>query len=82
MGTVQLTAVPLQPVYAVYVLSLCRINTEYPVIAEPPSAGADQLISTFAPEITVVGAAGVEGTVAGIVARPPQEELPDLPIAF
>ena len=82
MRTVQLTAVPLQPVYAVYVLSLCRIDTEYPVIAEPPSAGAGQLISTLLSETLVVRAAGVEGTVAGIVARPPQSELPDLPISF
>ena len=63
MAIVQDVAVPLQPVYAVYVLSLCRINTEYPVIAEPPSAGAVQLITTLLPEIAVVGAAGVLGTV-------------------
>ena len=52
------------------------------MIADPPSAGAAQLITTLLPEITVVGADGIDGTVAGIVAGPPQEELPDLPIAF
>jgi hypothetical protein len=51
------------------------------VIAEPPSAGGDQSIKTLLPEITVVGAAGVEGT-SGIFARPPQGESPDMPIAF
>ena len=31
---------------------------------EPPSAGAVQVIETLLPEIAVVGADGVEGTVA------------------
>ncbi len=75
-------AIPLQLVCVVYVPSLCRIYTVYPVIAEPPSAGGDQSIKTLLPEITVVGVAGVEGTVAGIVAPFPQSESPDLPIAF
>ncbi len=42
-------AVPLQPVCVVYVPSLCRISTVYPVIAEPPSAGGDQSIKTLLP---------------------------------
>ncbi len=63
MGTVQLTAVPVQPAYVEYVSpSLCRIATVYPVIAEPPSAGAAQVIVTsVVPEIAVTGAAGVLG---------------------
>ena len=66
MGTVQLTAVPVQPAYVEYVApSLCRIATVYPVIAEPPSEGATQVITTLVvPEIAVViGAAGVEGAL-------------------
>ncbi len=43
--------------------SLCRINTLYPVIAEPPSAGATQFIRALLPEIVVVGAAGELGDV-------------------
>ena len=62
MGTVQLTAVPVQPAYVVYVPSLRRISTVYPVIAEPPSAGAAQVIATsVVPEIAVTGAAGALG---------------------
>jgi hypothetical protein len=50
MGTLQLTAVPVQPKYAEYVkLSLYRIATVYPVIAEPPSDGATQVIVTSVP---------------------------------
>ena len=65
MATVQDVAVPMQLVCVVYVMkSLCRISTVYPVIAEPPSAGACQAIETLLPETVVVGAAGVEGTVA------------------
>ncbi len=41
------------------------------MIAEPPFAGATQFIITMLPEITVVGADGVEGAVAGIVAPLP-----------
>ena len=45
MAIVQDDAAPIQPVYAVYVVpSLCRISTVYPVITEPPSAGASQVI--------------------------------------
>ena len=39
----------------------------YPVITEPPSAGAVQVITTLLLETAVVGAYGVEGTVAGII---------------
>jgi len=60
MGTVQLTAVPVQPAYVEYVTpSLFKIATVYPVIAKPPSAGAAQVIVTSeVPEIAVTGAAG------------------------
>jgi hypothetical protein len=63
MGTVQLTARPVQPAYVVNVtLSLRRISTVYPVIADPLSAGAVQLIATsVVPEIAVTGAVGVLG---------------------
>jgi hypothetical protein len=65
MAISQNVAVPIQPVYDVYVVpSLCRISTIYPVIAEPPSAGAVQVIKTLLPETVVVGASGIEGTVA------------------
>jgi hypothetical protein len=65
MAISQDVAVPIHPVYAVYVVPpLCRISTVYPVIAEPPSAGAVQAIETLLPETVVVGAAGVEGKVA------------------
>ena len=64
MGTVQLTAVPVQPAYVVYVPSLCKISTVYPVIAEPPSEGAAQVIVTsVVPEIEVTGAEGVLGAL-------------------
>ena len=55
------------PEYVVNVeASLCLNNTLYPVIAEPPSAGATQTILTVVPEktIEVVGAAGILGAVA------------------
>ena len=63
MGTVQLTAVPVHPKYAEYVTpSIYRISTVYPVITEPLSAGAVQLIATSAvPKIAVTGAVGVLG---------------------
>jgi hypothetical protein len=55
MGTVQLTALPLQPVCVMYVApSLDRIDTVYSVIAEPPSVGATQFIITLLPETVVV----------------------------
>ena len=64
--------VPEQLANAVNVVpSLCRISTVYPVIAEPPSAGATQFIITSLPEIEVVGAAGVLGAVEGIIAPLP-----------
>ena len=63
MGTVQLTAVPVQPKYVVYVPSLCRITTVYPVIGVLPEAGAGQVILTSVPKIAVIGAAGALGTV-------------------
>ena len=63
--------VPKQLANAVNVVpSLCRIFTVYPVIAEPPFAGATQFIITFEPEITVVGAAGTLGAI-GIAAPLP-----------
>jgi len=53
---------PVQPAYAEYVPSFYRISTVYPMIAEPPSAGAAQVISTsVVPDIAVTGAAGVLG---------------------
>ena len=58
---------PAQPENLVNVeASLCRINTLYPVIDEPPLAGAPQAILTYVPEETIelVGAAGVLGAVA------------------
>jgi len=65
MGAVQLTAVPVQPVYVVYVTpSLCRISTVYPVIGVLPEAGAGQVIVTSVPEIAVIGAAGALGAVS------------------
>jgi hypothetical protein len=83
MGTVQLTAVPVQPVWAVYVMpSICRINTLYPVIAEPPSTGAAQVIDMLLPEIEVVGAAGALGAVNGRDAPFPVGDAAELPIAF
>ena len=65
MAISQDVAVPIQPVCAVYVeASLFRISTVYPVSSEPPSAGASQVIEMLLPETVVVGADGVEGTVA------------------
>jgi hypothetical protein len=42
----------------------------YPKIAEPPSAGATQVIATSVPEIAVVGANGVVGTVGSTAPLP------------
>ena len=70
MGIVQISVVPEQPGKVVYVTpSLCRIITVYPVITEPPSAGATQLVTTLVPEIAVVGAVGVAGTAATAAAK-------------
>jgi hypothetical protein len=66
----------------VYVLALDRISTLYPVIAEPPSAGPAQFIITLLPETVVVGAAGVEGAVAGIIAPLLAGDEAELPKAF
>ena len=75
MGTIQLTAVPVQPAYVVYVTpSLRRISTVYPVIAEPPSEGATQVIVTsVVPKIAVTGAAGVFGAVINTAPFPAKE---------
>jgi hypothetical protein len=76
MGTVQLSVRPVQLVYVVNVVkSLCLISTLYPVITEPPFAGATQVMITLVPEIEVVGAAGVLGAVAYIVAPLPGGEF-------
>jgi hypothetical protein len=80
MGTVQLTAVPVQLAYTVNVDSLL-IATVYPVITEPPSTGATQVIVTLVPETAVVGAAGTMGTV-GKTAPLPDEDVDELPMAF
>ena len=81
IGTVQLTAVPVQPVYVEYVApSLYKISRLYPVIAEPPSAGTAQVIKTLLPETVVVGADGVEGTFAGSIAPLPAGDPAELPI--
>jgi hypothetical protein len=82
MGTVQLTAVPVQPVYHEYELHLSRIATKYSVIAEPLSAGASQFIRTSLPMIVVVGAAGVEGTVGGSIAALPAKDAAEGPTEF
>jgi hypothetical protein len=52
------------------------------VIAEPPSAGAVQVITTLLLETAVVGAYGIKGTVAGIIAPLPEEDPAESPIAF
>ena len=52
------------------------------MIAEPPSAGASQVITTLLLETVVVGADGVEGTVAGIAAPLPARDAAELPIAL
>ena len=44
------------------------------MIAEPPSAGAAQVIKTLLLETVVVGASGVVGTVAGRTAPFPAKE--------
>ncbi len=52
------------------------------MIAEPPSAGPAQFIITLLPETVVVGAAGVEGAVAGIIAPLLAGDEAELPKAF
>ena len=61
--------------------SLFRIFTVYPVIADPPSAGAAQLITTELPETVVVGAVGVLGAV-GRTAPLPAGDAAEFPIAL
>jgi len=57
-------AVPVQLVDAENVTpSLYRIKTMYPVIGEPTSAGATQVIVTSLPKIAIIGAAGALGAV-------------------
>jgi hypothetical protein len=51
-------------------------------MAEPPSAGAVQLIKTLVPEFTVTGAYGAWGTSAGIIAPLPPGDEAELPIAL
>ena len=59
-----MTAVPVQLVDAENVTpSLYQIKTMYPVIGEPPSAGAAQVIVTSLPKIAIIGAAGALGAV-------------------
>ncbi len=50
--------------------SLYRIATLYPVITDPPSAGAAHVTKTLLPETVVVGVDGVDWKV-GIVAPLP-----------
>jgi hypothetical protein len=52
------------------------------VITEPPLAGATQVIKTLVPETVVVGADGVEGAIAGIIAQFPSEDAVEGPTAF
>jgi hypothetical protein len=85
MGTVQLTAIPVQPAYVEYVTpSIYRISTVYSVIAEPPSEGATQVIVTSVPEIAVTGAAGAAGVFAGggITAPFPEVDAAEAPKTF
>jgi hypothetical protein len=53
----------------------------YPVINDPPSAGATQLIKTLLPEIAVIGATGILGAV-GITAPLPWRDVAERPTAF
>ncbi len=74
--------VPEQVVNAVNVFpSLYLIATVYPVINDPPSAGATQLIKTLLPEIAVIGATGILGAV-GITAPLPWRDVAERPTAF
>ena len=75
---------PLQVNNAVNVFpSLNLIDTVYPVITDPPSAGATQLIKTLLPEIAVVGAAGILGAVAVDITAPlPKLDAAEGPTTF
>ena len=82
MGIEQMTAVPVQLANdADHVPSLYRIATLYPMISDPPSAGAFHVTKTLVLEIEVVGASGVVGTV-GSTAPFPEEEAAELPLEF
>ena len=82
MGIEQMTAVPVQVANdADHVPSLYRIATLYPMISDPPSAGAFHVTKTLVLEIEVVGASGVVGTV-GSTAPLPEEEAAELPLEF
>jgi hypothetical protein len=83
MGIEQMTAVPVQLANdADHVPSLYRIATLYPMISDPPSAGAFHVTKTLVLEIEVVGASGVVGTVIGSTAPLPEEEAAELPLEF
>ena len=77
-----MTAVPVQLANgADHVPSLYRIATLYPVISDPPSAGAFHVTKTLVLEIEVVGASGVMGTSAS-TAPLPDRDAAELPIEF
>jgi hypothetical protein len=61
--------------------SLYRITTLYPVITDPPSAGAAQVTKTLVPEIVVVGFTGVWGIV-GSTAPFPEVDAAEAPKTF
>ena len=82
MGIEQLTAVPVQLISgADHVPSLYRIATLYPVISDPPSAGAFHVIKTLVLEIEVAGASGVMGAV-GSTAPLPEGDAAEIPLEF
>jgi len=82
MGIEQMTAVPVQLISgADHVPSLFRIATLYPVISDPPSAGAFHVTKTLVLEIEVVGASGVMGTSA-ITAPFPERDAAEIPLEF
>jgi hypothetical protein len=59
------------------------IATVYPVITEPPSEGATQVISTLGLlRFVVVGAAGTLGSVGRTAPPLPDKDAAELPIAF
>ncbi len=59
---------PVQLAYGVNVVLPSRIATVYPVIGEPPSAGATQVMVTLVFEFTVVvGEVGTLGSAAALM---------------
>ncbi len=52
------------------------------MITKPLFPGAAQVIETLVPETVVVGADGVEGTVAGIFAQSPLLDAAEIPLAL